>query len=317
MPMPPPSAPDARARRPLRRSLLAALALAAGCRAPEPPPPPLDEAAYRQAIETFRADRAVDVNGPDGWNTLVGLFWLQPGPNRVGSHASAHVRLPEDRSPADLGTVVVEGDSVRFLAAPGAAVTSGGAPVEAVRLRTDADSAQTVLAHGSLTLRVIRRGERLALRVKDSEHPARAGFAGLRYFPVDTAWRVRGRFRASPRMDSVPIVNILGMVETQPSPGVIEFELRDRRYTLRPVLEPGEPRLFVMFKDSTIASRTYPAGRYLYVSPPDSLGRVLLDFNQSYNPPCAFTAFATCPLPPPENHLALAVSAGELKPSGH
>ncbi len=309
---------SARARLAARTALriCAAVALAA-CGPDDPPPLPVDEAAYGKALEEYRAERTEEVNGPDGWNTLVGLFWLEPGANRVGSDSTAPVRLPADRAPAALGTVFVEGDTARFTAAPGAVVASGGAPVRALRLRTDADGGQTVLAHGSLTLRVIRRGERLAVRVKDREHPARTGFAGLRYFPVDTAWRIRARFVPSERMDSVEIVNVLGMMARQPSPGLIEFEAGGRRHTLRPVLEDGSPELFVMFKDSTSSTDTYQAGRYLYVSPPDSLGRVLLDFNRSHNPPCAFTAFATCPLPPRENHLPLRVAAGELRPAKH
>ncbi|MEW5931030.1 MAG: DUF1684 domain-containing protein [Gemmatimonadota bacterium] len=297
---------------------LAALALLAACGTDGGPPPvAIDEAAYGKSLEEYRAERTEEVNGPDGWNTLVGLFWLAPGASAVGSDSAAPVRLPADRAPAALGTVFVEGDTARFVAAPGAAVTSGGAPVRALRLRSDADGAQTVLAHGSLTLRTIRRGERLALRVKDSRHPARTAFPGLRHFPADTAWRIRARFVRSERMDSVEIVNVLGMVQKQPSPGLIEFEAGGRRHTLRPVLEEGSPDLFVMFKDSTSSTDTYPAGRYLYVSPPDSLGRVLLDFNRSHNPPCAFTAFATCPLPPRENHLPLRVAAGELRPAEH
>ncbi|HEX5726969.1 MAG TPA: DUF1684 domain-containing protein, partial [Longimicrobiaceae bacterium] len=189
--------------------------------------------------------------------------------------------------------------------------------VRSLRLHTDADPEPTVLAHGSLTLRVIRRGDRLALRVKDSAHPDRAAFAELHYFPVDTAWRIRARFRPGAPGDSIEILNILGMVERQPAPGLIEFEVGGRPYTLRPVLEGDSPRLFVMFKDSTSATQTYPAGRYLYAEPADEHGRVLLDFNQAYNPPCAFTAFATCPLPPRENHLALSVDAGELRPGSH
>lgn len=308
------------ARRPALLALaLSALAAMAGCGGgAEPPPLPVDEAAYGKTMEAFRAERAESVNGPDGWNTLVGLFWLEPGATRVGSDSASGVRLPADRAPAALGTVFVEGDSVRFAAAPGAAVTTDGRPVRETRLLTDADSAPTVLAHGSLTIRVIERGGRLGLRVKDTQHPARTSFAGLRYFPVDTAWRVRGRFRPSPGgVDSVQIVNILGMAEPQPSPGVIEFTVNGTPHTLRPVLEKGEPRWFVMFRDSTARTETYQAGRYLYVSPPDSLGRVLLDFNQSYNPPCAFTAFATCPLPPRENHLPLRVAAGEMRPETH
>ncbi|HEU0052855.1 MAG TPA: DUF1684 domain-containing protein [Longimicrobium sp.] len=293
--------------------LLAALA---GCRDAESARR-VDEAEYAKTMERFRADRAEAIAGADGWITLVGLFWLQPGENRVGSGPSAEARLPADRAPAALGTVFVEGDSVRFVAAPGAEVTVGGARVTETRLRTDADSAQTVLAHGSLTLRVIRRGDRLALRVKDAEHPARTAFEGLRYFPVDPAWRVSGRFRADAPGDSIDIINILGMQEKQPTPGVIEFTVDGRKHTLRPVLEKGETRWFVMLKDSTSRDQTYPAGRYLYVDPPHARGRVVLDFNQAYNPPCAFTAFATCPLPPRENTLALAVRAGELRPGKH
>jgi uncharacterized protein (DUF1684 family) len=163
---------------------------------------------------------------------------------------------------------------------------------------------------------VIKRGERVRLRITDSESPARRGFAGLRWFPVDEAYRVRGRFLPASRPRTIPIPNVLGQVEPMPSPGEVVFTLGGREHHLVPVRERGETQLFFIFHDETAGRETYPSGRFLYADPPQD-GTVVLDFNRAYSPPCAFTNFATCPLPPPQNRLPLRIEAGELRPAHH
>jgi uncharacterized protein (DUF1684 family) len=188
-----------------------------------------------------------------------------------------------------------------------------------LRLHSDVEEKQTVLRTGSLVLFYITRSGKKAMRIKDTLHASRTSFPGHRFFPTDTAWRVTARFVPKPKPDSMHIIDVLG-IETQMAwPGELRFRLKGKTYSLQVIREPEDhgKRLFVMFRDSTNGKETYPAMRYTYVNPPDSLGRTALDFNQSYSPPCAFTTFATCPLPPKGNSLALRVPAGEMKPSGH
>jgi hypothetical protein len=289
----------------------AVLTLAA-CRPSPPPAPPLDLAAYRASIDAWRAHRLDAVNGEEGWTTLAGLFWLEAGDNRAGSDPASPIHLPAGKAPGFAGTFVLAEDRVRFDAAPHSGITENGRAVTSIPVRADDDSVPTILALGSLSIRVIHRGARFAVRVKDRMHPARTGFTGLHYFPLDTAWRLHARFEPYPAGRTIRIVNILNMVEETPTPGAVQFTVGGRAYRLDAVTERGTTDYFIMFKDSTNADSTYGAGRYLYVSPHDSSGSLIIDFNRSYNPPCAFTTFATCPLPPPQNHLPLAVRAGEL-----
>ena len=173
-----------------------------------------------------------------------------------------------------------------------------------------------MLKLGTLTFHVIKRGERLGVRVKDSASPERTNFRGLEYFPVDERWRVEARFEPHNPPKSIPIVNVLGMEEDTPSPGTLVFDLNGQTYRLDALTEEGEPQFFVIFADQTSGKETYGAGRYLYAGPPDSAGRLLIDFNEAYSPPCAFTKYATCPLPPEQNKLPVRVEAGE-KFAGH
>ncbi|MDX2060837.1 MAG: DUF1684 domain-containing protein, partial [Gemmatimonadales bacterium] len=174
----------------------------------------------------------------------------------------------------------------------------------------------TVIRSGGLSLRVIDRGGRLALRVKDSAAPERLGFRGLDYFPVDSASRVRARLVPHVRPHSLKVTNILGQPEEYPSPGILSFRLNGRRFELIAAQQPGDSALFIIFRDSTSLTETYQAARFLSAPPPDRDGNTILDFNRAYNPPCAFTAFSTCPLPPPENVLATAIRAGEKRYAG-
>jgi len=298
--------------------LLAALALtllAASVSTPAPPPAG-DAEAYSGEIARWRARRIERLRSEGGWLTLVGLIWLEPGKNAVGSGAGNRVVLPRGKAPAFVGSLDRSGDSVTLHAAPGSGVLADGKPATTLALRSDEDGEPTVLTLGSLSFYVIRRGERLGVRIKDSQSEARKNFQGIESFPVDSRWRVEARFEPYDPPRSIAVPNVLGMVDSEKSPGALVFELDGKTYRLDPVLERGETDFFVIFGDQTNGKETYGAGRFLYASPPVG-GRTVLDFNKAYNPPCVFTPYATCPLPPPENRLAIRVEAGEKAYGGH
>ena len=275
-----------------------------------------NDASYVKAIEKWRAERLEEVNGDDGWTTLVGLFWLDEGRNRIGSDPSNAIVLPPNSAPKFAGSLVLNKGVVTLDARPEAGITSDGKGVGTLVLRSDADGKPTLLRLGSLKLFVIKRGEKLGLRVKDKNHQARANFTGLSYFPLDMSFRIDAKFEAYDPPRIIPIANVLGMVDSMTSPGRLVFELNGKSYRLDPVLERGSEQLFIIFADKTTGKETYGAGRYLYADPPGADGKVVLDFNKAHNPSCAFTKFATCPLPPRQNRLAVRVEAGEKKYSG-
>ena len=275
-----------------------------------------DDPSYTKAMEKWQAERLEEINGEDGWTTLVGLFWLNEGPNKFGSDPSNEIVLPRSSAPKFAGSIRLYNGVVTLEAKPDAGITSAGNAASDLVLQSDADGFPTLLKLGSLKLFVIKRGEKLGLRVKDKRNPARSHFAGLDYFPVDLKWRLEAKFEPYDPPRIIPIVNVLGMVDNMTSPGALVFEVNGKTYRLDPVLEKGSKQLFIIFGDKTTGKETYGAGRYLYADAAGDDGKVVLDFNKAYNPPCAFTRFATCPLPPRQNRLAIRVEAGEKKYAG-
>lgn len=287
--------------------LLAALALLAAC---EQQRFPVTATGHATAIEAWQQKRADGLRAETGWLTLVGLYWLKPGENRFGSGADNALALEHPALPASAGTFLLENGKVTFSAAPGANITHEGEPVESIAMIDDQHPDATLLEAGSLRFYVIERAGEYGVRVRDLESRARTQFAGLEYFPVSLAWRKEAHFSPWPQPRAMRIINILGMVDEMPSPGELVFEHDGAEYRLTALAAPDDEQWFVMIADGTSGHETYGAGRYLYVDPPVD-GVVLLDFNKAYNPPCAFTALATCPLPPPSNRLALRITAGE------
>jgi hypothetical protein len=271
--------------------------------------PPAD-AAYVDQIEAWRAARVARLTAEDGWLSVIGLWWLDPGENSVGGAAGSRVALPSGAAPAELGTITLSDGALSFRALPGVTVAADGRPVTDVPLKSDADGAPTILSHGSLRFYVIERGGRFAVRVKDSASEARRSFHGISYFPTKPQWRVEARFEPYDPPRSISVPNVLGHVDTEKSPGALVFVHDGKTFRLDPVLETGETDYFVIFGDRTNGTDTYGAGRFLYVAPPVN-GKTVIDFNKAYNPPCVFTAYATCPLPPPQNKLPFRVDAGE------
>ena len=264
--------------------LVAALAMAAG-------------PALEDEIAQWRIARASALQADGGWLTVAGLFWLHDGPNSFGKDPASEIVLPD--GPAQAGVFELHAAKVT--------VTMIG---ESARRELQPDSSDVVKV-GRLSLFLIKRGDRLGIRLKDPENPARKAFHGLDYFPVSQAYRVTARWVPEPRQ--IPVLNVLGQTEPSQCPGYAEFRIGEKELRLYPILEePNAQELFYIFRDQTSGQETYPAGRFLYSALPQD-GRVVLDFNKAYSPPCAFTPYATCPLPPPENRLPVRIEAGEKK----
>lgn len=278
------------------------------------------DAAYRAEIEEWREKRLAGLTSEEGWLSLVGLYWLEARENPCGSDPTARVQLPAP-APARVGTFAVAGGRVAFRAAPGVdglgvAGEDGVEPLPSGGLDLAADTADggpTVLTLGGLRFYLIDRDGRLGVRVKDRDSPARREFAGLDYFPLDPGWRLEARFEPYDPPKPIPVPNVLGTVSEEPSPGAVVFDRDGETYRLDAIAEPGASQLFLIFGDRTNARETYGGGRFLFAAVPGDDGRVVVDFNRSYNPPCAFTEFATCPLPPRENKLPIAIAAGERR----
>jgi uncharacterized protein (DUF1684 family) len=303
---------------PRRLLLSAALVVSA---ASVPPPTvlarlkPLQQAppGYAGSIAAWRVQREAALRKEDGWLTLVGLSWLEEGENRIGSDPSSEVPLPHGSAPRSLGVLTLARGTATFKPAPGAAVRVNGRPARTQVLRPQPGT-YDVVTSGTVTLFVIKRGDRIGVRVKDSNSPARRNFPGLHFYPIREGYRVAGRFTPHAAPATIMIPNVLGAVEAWPTPGTVTFTLGGRDYTLQPVLDgPDAKELFFIFRDLTTGDGTYPGGRFLYASMPVN-GEVLLDFNKAENPPCAFTPYATCPVPPKENALPVRIEAGERDP---
>ncbi len=250
------------------------------------------------------------LRAPDGWLTLAGLFWLRTGVNRIGTDRSNAIVLPEGSAPARVGEIDFHAGVARFVAAPGVKVRLGRTAVGTKVLQSDEQGAPDILSINSISFYVIRRGERYGVRVKDNNSPYRKKFKGLHYFPIDARYRVRARFVPYQPPRRIAVTNVLGDTEMTPVPGYVEFQLQGKTLRLVPMVEDGA--LFFVFRDLTTGKQTYPAGRFLTTAMPRN-GTVVLDFNKAYNPPCAFTPYATCPLPPKENALPVRIEAGELR----
>jgi len=267
--------------------------------------------AYTKAVDAWHADRVARLGAEDGWLSLIGRDWLKPGENTLGSAPGSTVLLPDWAAPAKAGLFFLEGSSVRFRPLPGSGLLLNGKPATEAVLKSDADGAPDMLQAGRVRFYVIRRGEQVGVRLKDPEAPARKAFHGVPRYPVDPAWRVEADFIAYPTPQARSIQTVLGTTVTMTAPGQLRFRAGGRLVTLEPMVEgPADTELFLIFKDATSTQGTYPAGRFLYADLPKD-GKVILDFNKAINPPCAFSIFATCPLPPKQNQLDLAITAGE------
>ncbi len=282
------------------------------------------DAVWQQNIASWRAQRDREISAPDGWLTLVGLEWLKPGVNSIGSAQDNSIHLPSP-APDHLGKITLLGKTpdttvVQLLSPPGgfpADFKVDDHPARDGSLSVSDTKPSTMAWHG-ISLVVLRRGDRFLLRIKNADSPTRTSFHGLHWYAPDPSYRVTARWIPfnPPRVERIPTV--LGTTLNLTAPGVTEFLLKGKVYLLEPVLEGNDTQhLFFILRDQTSTTTTYGAGRFLHSDLPDhgltQPGSLTLDFNELYNPPCAYTPYATCPLPPEQNRLPVAIEAGEQR----
>jgi uncharacterized protein (DUF1684 family) len=261
---------------------------------------------YIEFLETWRKEREARLQAEDGWLSVAGLHWLSEGPNTVGTDEGSDVRLPGGFGA--VGVLHLREGRVEF--EPRGEVLINQEPARRIHLAPDTGGQPDKVSLGAVRFVIVHRGERWGVRVFDNASPRRTNFTGLSWFPMDANMRVLARFEPHPAPRTIPIVNLLGDVREVPSPGYAVFEMDGQQYRLLAESSDREKYLFFNFRDATSGHTTYPPGRFLTTEGVQD-GRVILDFNQAINPPCAFTPFATCPLAPLENRLPVAIEAGE------
>ncbi|MER2996473.1 DUF1684 domain-containing protein [Pontibacter populi] len=288
--------------------LLTIVTLFSACNS-TPETSPEDKAAYAATIDTWHAQRLDNLKKEDGWLALAGLFWLEPGENTFGSDSSNAIIFPEGKIADKAGVFILANNQVTVKLNEGADVQLDGKPVqEAIVYSSDSVDAPK-LTHGSLTWFVIKRGDKYGVRLLDTESEIRKNFTGIDRYEVNPNYKIVAKLEPNTTGRKIAITNIVGQTSEEETPGALVFTIDGKEHKLD-ALKEGE-ELFIIFADKTNGHETYGAGRYLYTDLPDANGNVTIDFNKAYNPPCAFVTYATCPLPPKQNFLQVAIPAGE------
>jgi uncharacterized protein (DUF1684 family) len=266
---------------------------------------------YAEEINIWDDERIETLKEPTGWMRLAGMFVLDDGENSFGSGPDRDVQFPGGTIPDNAGIFHLQDGKVEFTATDDVTITHDGKPVTEMNI-FDGENAPP-LQHGSLEWHVIQRQDLIAIRLYNKENPKVDMFDGFPRFPTDSEWHLNAQFEPNPQGTTIPITNVLGQVDQIPNPGSLTFRVNDQNYTIE-ALEVSDNRLFLIVGDETNQTDTYQAGRYIYVDAPDESGHTIIDFNKIYNPPCAYTVYSTCQLPPQQNRLDLTITAGEKRP---
>jgi len=269
------------------------------------------QTSFSADTQKWREQHETEIKAEDGWLTVSGLFWLKEGTTTIGTGETSDIVLPARSAPVTVGSLELNNGVVSLRVSDGVVVQVNDKPVQEYVMTFETDKPPDQFKVGSLKLGVIKRGNRYGLRVRDKNSPARLHFKGLKWFPARENYRIIATFTAYDEPKEIIIMNVLGDELKLKTPGLLTFTLKGQKFELRPVIE-DEKKLFIIFRDLTAAKTTYPAGRFLYADLPKD-GKVVLDFNRAENPPCAFTEFATCPLPPRQNFMNTAINAGEMR----
>ena len=272
------------------------------------------DSAYTQEIQKWRQQRVERLTKPTGWLSLVGLDWLKDGRNTLGSAKDNDIVIAG--APAHLGTLTLSGGKAHIvLDAKSGATIDGIAKLES-ELLDDTHDNPTVIAFGTTSFYVIKREDKYALRIKDSEAATRKNFVGIDYFDIDPSWRIEAKWEAYDPPHEAEEANVVGQLDKVVVPGAAVFERDGQTIRVEPIIEtPGDKELYLVFADKTSGKETYGAARFVYSEPPHD-GKIVIDFNKAYNPPCAFTPYATCGLPTEQNRINVRVTAGEKKYRG-
>lgn len=288
------------------RILSVILVLLQSCNTPVPVI--TDEAAYIESIEQWQHQRIERLKSKTGWLNLAGLFWLMEGENSFGSDASNDIIFPEKADPF-CGILTLNNGKVYLEVEDGVHITTTDTLVSRLSLNDDHTENTTLLQQGDLAWYIINRGEKYGIRLRDYKHPRIAELDHIPSYPIQSNYVVEARLAPFDQPRSFTVATpIEGITETYQCPGELHFTINKEDLVLYP-FESGD-RYFLVIADETTGLDTYGAGRFMY-SETDSLGRIILDFNKAYNPPCAFSPFATCPMPPRDNFLPVAIEAGE------
>lgn len=265
---------------------------------------------YITAIKEWHNKRIENLKKDNGWLNLAGLFWMMPGENRFGSDKSNDLVFPEGKAPLFMGSFFLKDSVVNIRINDSVEVLlENREDVTEMELKHDQQKGTSILDHGSLRWNVIKRGDRYGIRLRDLDAELVRNFPGIDTFPVNDDWKIEAEFEEYNPPKEIEVPNVIGTIEIERSPGALIFKKEGISYRLD-VTDSGRS-YFVIFADLTSGKETYGAGRFLSVDKPDSTGKIYIDFNKSYNPPCVFTKYATCPLPPKQNHLKLEITAGE------
>jgi uncharacterized protein (DUF1684 family) len=271
-----------------------------------------DTAEYRGEWEAWKSKRTKALLTPGRPLSYTALAWLHPGNNTIGASARSDVRLVGARVPATVGTLIRNGDQIRFEPAPGVAVTIDSQPATPTILRTDADSLPSQVRVGSAGFRIAKRVDSIGVRAWDAEHPSLRAFKGFSYFPLDQQWRIVGHFTRLPAPRNFAAPTESGVAEEYTVVGTVDATIAGTPYRLT-AYDGGKKQLFITFADASSGEESY-GFRFLRANVDSMTGAVVIDFNFAYNPDCALSRFTTCPLPPPENRIRAKVLAGERPP---
>ncbi len=269
-----------------------------------------DNLEYLNSIEDWHEKRNNSLKKKSGWLSLAGLYWLQQGENNFGSDSSNKIIFPLN-APKFMGSFFLNDTIVTIEIKEGIDVYVDSTRITSMQLKNDNQKGMNILNNETLSWYIIKRRDKFGIRIKDSEHPNFKSFSGVEHFPINYDWRVKARLEPYDSAKTISISNVLGQVSDLPCPGALVFDIDGKTYKLDPIADKTDDEYWLLFADETSDEETYGAGRFLYVDKIDSTGVTYIDFNKAYNPPCVFSPFATCPLPPFQNRLALRVTAGE------
>jgi uncharacterized protein len=271
---------------------------------------PAADPNYVKEINEWDAKRINRLKADDGWLNLVGRFWLEKGESTFGSSKDNDIVVESSKLPEHIGSFFFSDSTVTFKAKDDVEVLHNGKPVNEIVLIDDQKKDITVLQIGSIKFNLIVRDTLYGIRFRDLNSDLVKNFNGVERFDIDESWKITARFEAYNPVKQIDVPNVLGQISKEKCPGAVVFERDGKTYQIDAVDE-GDDKLFLIIADQTSGDETYGGGRFMYVKKPDSTGTILLDFNKAYNPPCVFTKYATCPLPPQQNYLKLKIEAGE------